>query len=119
MPEALVALAIDPDDAERIIASGEKGLFLSSDAGRTWRPTEGPAGLLAWTKDGLTVVDREGSAHRASEPGEAMPSVGDVGGPAAALDNGPDGELYVALHDGTIKRSGDGGRNWSVRSKPD
>lgn len=117
VPESLVALAIDPGDPERIVASGEKGLFVSSDGGRSWRPTEGPAGLLAWTKDGLTVVDQEGSTHRVSEPGEEMSSVGDAGGPAAALDSGPDGDLYVALHDGAIKRSEDGGRTWTVRSK--
>lgn len=27
-------------------------------------------------------------------------------------------ELHVALHDGTIKRSADGGVTWAVRSAP-
>ena len=27
-------------------------------------------------------------------------------------------ELYVALHDGTVKRSADGGRTWAIRSTP-
>jgi len=119
VPEPLIALAIDPEDPERIIANGEQGVFLSSDGGRTWRPIEGPAGLLAWTKDGLTVVDQEGAVQSADEPGRRLSSVGDVGGPPAALDSGPNGDLYVALHDGVIKRSEDGGRNWSVRSKPE
>lgn len=57
--------------------------------------------------------------HSASEPGERVSSIGDVGGPPAALDSGPNGELYVALHDGVIKRSEDGGRNWNMRSEPE
>lgn len=119
VPEPLIALAIEPEDPDRIIASGEQGLSLSTDGGRRWRSLEGPAGLLAWTEDGLTVVDQDGAVHTATEPGKRLSSVGDVGEPPAALDNGPNGELYVALHDGAIKRSDDGGRNWTVRSKPD
>lgn len=118
VPEPLVALAIDPDDPERIIASGEQGLWLSSNGGKSWRPVAGPAGLLAWTKDGLMVVDQDGAVHRAREPGKELSAVGEAGGPAAALDRGPDGDLYVALHDGAIKRSEDAGRTWTVRSKP-
>ncbi len=57
--------------------------------------------------------------HTASEPGKSLSSVGEVGGPAAAFDNGLNGDLYVALHDGAIKRSGDAGRHWTVVSKPD
>ena len=117
VPESLIALAIDPRDPKRIVASGQKGLFVSTDAGQGWRPMEGPAGLLTWTEAGLTVVDQVGAAHRANDPGEAMEETGDVNGAPAALDSGPDGDLYVALHDGTIKRSADGGRTWTVRSR--
>lgn len=47
-----------------------------------------------------------------------MDETGEVGGqPAALLAVGKD-ELYVALHDGTIKRSTDGGANWTVPSRP-
>ena len=41
----------------------------------------------------------------------------DFGGRPAAFDNGGD-VLLVALHDGTVKRSADGGRTWAVRSRP-
>jgi hypothetical protein len=44
--------------------------------------------------------------------------LGEIGGqPAAFLAQGVR-ELYVALHDGTIKRSTDGGATWVVRSTP-
>ena len=44
--------------------------------------------------------------------------MGEIGGePAAFAADGPE-NLYVALHDGTIKRSRDGGASWAVRSRP-
>jgi hypothetical protein len=43
---------------------------------------------------------------------------GEIGGqPAALVAEGPN-DLYVALHDGTIKRSTDGGATWKLRSTP-
>jgi hypothetical protein len=42
---------------------------------------------------------------------------GTVGGqPAAFISHGSD--LYVALHDGTVRRSTDGGRSWTLRAAP-
>jgi hypothetical protein len=37
MPERLIDLAIDPDDADRAVAAGQAGLHLTLDAGRRWR----------------------------------------------------------------------------------
>lgn len=119
VPGALISLAIDPRDLNRLVASADNQLFRSSDNGRTWRPAEGPAGLVAWTDAGLTVVDRQGTAHRGGDPGQQLSRAGHVGGPVAALDSGPDGALYAALHDGAIKQSTDGGDSWTVRSQPE
>ena len=44
-------------------------------------------------------------------------SVGRVDGQPAAFESA-NGELYVALHDGTVLRSRDEGRSWQVRSRP-
>ena len=50
--------------------------------------------------------------------GRQLEHQGEIGGqPAALVAEGPS-ELYVALHDGTIKRSTDGGATWTVRSTP-
>jgi hypothetical protein len=43
--------------------------------------------------------------------------VGSIGGQPAAFEAAGD-ELYVALHDGTVKRSPDRGRSWRLRSRP-
>ncbi len=117
VPEPLIALALDPSDPKRLMASGERALYLSQDAGRRWRRLEGPAGLVAWS-DEVTVVDSDGGVHSAQEPNRRVRPIGSVGGPPAALESEPEGDLYVALHDGTIKRSSDGGRSWSLRSRP-
>jgi hypothetical protein len=117
VPEPLLALALDPDNSNRLLGSGQRGLYLSEDAGRRWQQIEGPAGLVAWTEK-LIAVDLNGAVHSADDPGRRPRPIGEIGGQPAALDTGPDGELYVALHDGTVKRSSDGGESWSVRSKP-
>jgi photosystem II stability/assembly factor-like uncharacterized protein len=117
VPEPLVALVLDPNDPDRLLASGERSLYVSQDAGRRWRSIEGPAGLVAWSSQ-VVVVAGDGEVSRAKEPEARLQPIGDVGGRPAALEAGPQGELYVALHDGTVKRSSDGGRNWDVRSRP-
>jgi photosystem II stability/assembly factor-like uncharacterized protein len=112
----LVALAIDPRDADSIVASTGSALFASDDAGRSFRKLRGPGGLLAWTPSGrLTVVTANGIVY-ARDDG-AFVKRGDVEGRPAAFDNG-ETALLVALHDGTVKRSDDGGRTWQVRSRP-
>ena len=53
-----------------------------------------------------------------ADGGRTLTARGEIGGqPAALLAVGED-ELYVALHDGTIKRSTDGRATWTVRSSP-
>ena len=115
VPEPLISLAISPRDARRIVASGRAALYVSEDAGRRWLPHPGPPGLLAWG-DELNVVDANGAVHAAADAGQRPRPVGHIEGKPAALESGPAGELYAALHDGTIKRSDDGGRTWSVRA---
>ena len=118
-PQALISLAISPSDPRRLVASGERRAYSSRDGGRSWSAVDAPAaGLLAWTPAGLFLVDLRGRVwHQAAESG-AWRSTGAVSGEPAAFDSGTDEELLVALHDGTIMRSVDGGREWSVRSLP-
>jgi hypothetical protein len=117
-PEALLSLAIDPDDPDRAAVSGEKGIYSSSDAGGGWRPLADQAGLLAWPRaDALYLVRLDGSVARSADRGMTWTEAGETAGQPAAFESAGN-ELYVALHDGTIKRSDDGGRSWTVRSRP-
>ena len=116
VPEALVSLAIHPDDPDRLVASGESGIYESRDGGKSWRRRSDEAGLLVWrAADELVVIAGDGVAT-ASSDAVRWQDLGQVGGQPAAFEAERDG-LYVALHDGTIKRSTDGGRSWSVRAQ--
>ncbi len=119
-PGLVVDLAPHPANATRVVASTDQGLYVSNDEGRKWKPLPSSAvGLLAWpTAARLYMVDGAGGVSASRNGGRQWNTVGDVGGqPAAFMAHGTS-ELYAALHDGTVKRSADGGRSWSVRSRP-
>lgn len=119
-PPAVVvqSLAIHPSDPDRLALASGTDLFVSSDAGRRWRKTGGPAGLLAWTDDGAFAADATGAVWRGEPGDDDWERAGNLGGGVAAFEPAADGSLYAALHDGAIKASRDGGRTWTVRSRP-
>ncbi len=122
-PAPLVDLAPDPGDARRLVATAigslEQGMYASGNGGRSWQRLNDAVGHLAWpAPERLYLIDETGRTLISSDGGRRLVERGDVGGqPAALLAVGRD-ELYVALHDGTIKRSTDGGATWTVRSTP-
>jgi hypothetical protein len=116
-PEPLISLAIDPKDPNHVVASGERGTYVSSDAGGGWRPLGGDPGLLAWSRRALCRVGGGGDVSCSSDRGRSWQRVGTIGGQPAAFESAGD-ELYVALHDGTVKRSADNGETWVVRTTP-
>jgi hypothetical protein len=122
-PGPLLDLVVDPesDDAVLAVASGPlgDGLYASRDRGLTWRPVSDAVGLLAWPAPRrLFLVDGEGNVLASSDRGRSFEPRGSVGGEPAAFLGQSAGDLYVALHDGTILRSTDAGRTWSMRSAP-
>lgn len=118
VPEPLVSLAIDPRDPRHVVASGERQILASTDAGRTWRPLAGGPALLAWAApDALHAVAFDGATSVSADGGRTWDDTGHAGGAPAAFEAAA-GALYVALHDGTIRRSADGGRSWALRAAP-
>jgi hypothetical protein len=118
-PAPVIDLVPDPRLSRRILAATEDGLFASEDAGASWRMRGATVGLLAWpAPNRLYAVNGRGRVFVSVDSGRAWNAVGDIGGqPAALLATGPR-DLYVALHDGTIKRSPNGGASWGLRSSP-
>jgi photosystem II stability/assembly factor-like uncharacterized protein len=118
-PAGVFSLAIDPRTPEHILTSTERGLFSSTNAGRSWRAVRTDlAGLLAWPAVGrVYFVDGNGAISVSGDGGRQWTSTGETGGqPAAFIAH--DDELYVALADGTVRRSVDGGRTWTLRAAP-
>ncbi len=117
-PEPLISLAIAPDNARELVASGESGLHRSGDAGKSWEPVEAPGpGHVVWTDDGVVLIDLDGRVHHERDRGRWRPA-GSIGGQTAAFDQGAEGELLAARHDGVVVASTDGGKRWDVRSAP-
>ncbi len=122
-PAPLVDLAVHPDDSRHLVAAGAsdlfEGLYESRDGGRSWDTIGDAVGLLAWpTPERLFLVDGDGNVFLSTDGGGRFERRGAIGGQAAALLGQGADELYAALHDGTIKRSMDGGATWTVRSTP-
>ena len=117
-PGPLFSLAISPGDPRRIVAAAEDGLYASTDSAATFEALGSAPGLVAWLRSGTVIVlDGTGRAMASDDGGRSFEPRGEIGGEPAAFDAAGD-ELYAALHDGVVKRSTDGGRSWSVRSRP-
>jgi hypothetical protein len=118
-PGPMVDLAVDPSDERRIVATTGDGLFESRDGGQSWNRVGEAVGLLAWpSRERLYLVAGGGQVFASRNGGRRLEHRGQIGGQPAALLAQAANELYVALHDGTIKRSIDGGASWLVRSTP-
>ena len=118
-PLLLIDLEVSPVEGSRFVASTERGLYTSDDAGRTWRPGDSvPGSRFAWPEpDRLFRVDGDGKVSRSSDAGESWEQVGTVEGEPHGLAAADARVLYVADIEGTIRQSRDGGRTWSLRAK--
>jgi hypothetical protein len=118
-PEPLISLAVDPRNPRHVIASGERRLYASTNGGSSWRPMRGDPGLLAWpASERLYAVRADGQTFSGQDSGQRWRKVGNIEGQPAAFEAEGPSDLYAAVHDGTVKRSANGGRTWTIRSAP-
>ncbi len=115
VPAPLLDLVVDPENPNRLLGAVGRGLVVSENGGATWSALDSPPGLLAWPAAGdLYVVDVAGRVFVSPEPAGPWSEAGAAGCEPAAFHATGAGALYVALHDGPIVRSVDGGASWSV-----
>jgi hypothetical protein len=116
-PMPLVDLAVDPGDPDRWVGTTETGIFITDDAGGSWRqrdPT--PNVRLAWHEDGdLYRIDPGGYLKVSGDGGNSWEDRGTTGGEPHALTVSEDGMIYAALLEGAVKASDDGGETFTDR----
>jgi len=109
--------AVDPAEANRLVAVTEQGLADSGDGGRSWQPTDGPQlAFLSWdAQQGLWGVSPAGETYQRVEGRwEAREAL--AGEPQALLV--ADDEVFAAVSSGAgtaIYVSSDGARTWRLR----
>jgi hypothetical protein len=118
-PMPLVDLAVDPGNPDHWVGTSERGLFISTDAGQSWRQRDPiPNIRLAWPEGGeLHRVEPGGLVKVSGDGGETWEDRGSTGGEPHAMTVADDGTVYVALLDGTVKESGDGAQTFTDRVK--
>ncbi len=116
-PGALIDLAVNPRNPDRVVASTDSGLSASSDGGRNWSRLGEQIALVAWAApERLFILDQDGKVGVSSNGGRSFRPAGDVPGePVAFMAAG--NELYVALSNNKVMRSTDGGASWSLRTQ--
>lgn len=110
---ALSDVAAHPADPNRLVAAHEEGVAASADGGATWRRLGVDGLLLAWPRaDRLYALSQAGAVMLTRDGGATWVRRGALPGePAALTATGPEA-LIVALHDGRLVSSADGGRTW-------
>ena len=117
-PGDLFDLAVDPEDADELVAATDRGLARSRDGARSWtmldRKRTGM--LVALAPKRLLLVGATGTVETSDDRGRSWKRGGSIGGQPAAL-HARDDIVYAAVVDGPILQSADAGRTWQVRVK--
>ena len=109
--------AVDPADADHLVAMTERGLADSRDGGRSWQPIDGPQlAFVSWgTELGLWGVSRTGQTYQRTATGWE-PRAPLAGEPQALLVDATDVYAAALAGDATaIYRSSDAGGSWQLR----
>ena len=114
--EPMVDLAVDPGDPDRVLLASDRTIYRSRDGGRHWRPLGRAADTrLAWPEDdALYRADRKGVVSVSANAGARFRRVGRVDGAPTRLEAVDGRHLYVALADGSIRETRDGGKDWKT-----
>lgn len=109
--------AVDPADADHLVATAGSGLAESRDGGRSWEPIDGPQLVfVSWRSElGLWGLGPNGETYQRVD-GRWEPRQKLAGEPQALLVGAK--EVFAAASDGegtAIYASSDGARSWRLR----
>lgn len=115
-PQAIIDLAVDPSNPQRLVLSHRLDTFFSRDGGRHWRELGVGSLLFAWADSkNLYAVTSEGEVWHSSNGGLAWTVAGDLALIPIVFAAGGPRDLYAGLADGTILHSPEAGNGWDVR----
>jgi hypothetical protein len=116
----IIDFEVDPDDPEHVLAATDDTLFRSEDEGESWRPILRSEGSrLAWPEpERLFLADANGVVSLSEDGGDRFEEVGRVDGEPYVIDAETGNELHMALSDGTVLRSDNGGADWEEEFRP-
>jgi hypothetical protein len=118
--ELILDFVVDPEDENHILASSAETLYRTTDGGNGWRPAmQVKSARLAWPeKDVVLRADRDGSFQVSDNGGETFRKVGRLPGEPYKVVAKSKDEAFVALSDGAIYETTDGGKSFENRYQP-
>jgi hypothetical protein len=118
--ELILDFVVDPEDPEHLIASAAGQIYRSQDMGDKWRPTEqGDSPRLDWpAPDALMRADKDGLFQVSKDGGQTWERRGRIDGEPYKVRAVDADNAFVALSDGSIVETTDGGRTFKDRFRP-
>lgn len=119
-PGQVIDIAIDPRDPRRLVASTDRGLYGSGNAGEGWTRLNGDGiGLLTWPGGGeLLMVDGSGRVMISGDGGRTFDRAGSIGSAPEVFASG-EGRVLASIDGGKILVSDDDGRRWATAVEPE
>ncbi len=115
-PRDIISVAANPRNPRGLIVATPDGVQRSPDGGRSFQPTDVPAGILAWGAADAFAVAADGSVQRSADGGRTWRAAGSIRSLPVAAHASADA-LYVAREDGTILVSTDKGSRFTIRTQ--
>jgi hypothetical protein len=112
--ELVLDMVVDPADPDYILISTEGEIYRSANQGKGWRPSgRAERARFAWVGTGeLYRATKDGAWWQSKDRGTNWERLGELPGEPWKITAVDARTLHVALADGSIASTTDGGRTW-------